>query len=226
MSFTESVVSEGCLIRALPRSRVVNVSATGSTDSHRVRTSLTLSVTRMHFSSSASSSTSTPGVSSTSQGGAMLQITGRVIQENPYVKMGAFHTLDIEVNRDVKISKGEWDSISLERVTEACAEGRGAEVGAIVCGEGLKPLTCPADLVLTLDFRYRCPMPTFGTYDSYSSTDRGARTTQAYRIIIYARQRSRTILQHALHLLSPTYTLCFSPGGGDCQPRIRQRRRI
>ena len=66
----------------------------------------------------------------------MLQISGRVTLENPYVKMGAFHTLDIEANRDVRIVKEDWDSISLERVTDACVEGRGAEVGAIVCGEG------------------------------------------------------------------------------------------
>lgn len=66
----------------------------------------------------------------------MLQISGQCTSENPYVKMGAYHTLDVETNRDVKINKTEWDSISLERVTEACVEGRGAEVGAVVCGEG------------------------------------------------------------------------------------------
>ena len=113
--------------------RVVNTSATGSTESHRVRMSLTLSVSRVHFSPSASSSTAMPAPSIA---GAMLQISGRVTSENPYVKMGAFHTLDIEANRDVRIVKEDWDSISLERVTDACVEGRGAEVGAIVCGEG------------------------------------------------------------------------------------------
>lgn len=50
--------------------------------------------------------------------------------------MGAFHTLDIEANRDVRIEKPEWDSISLERIEEASQPGRGAEVGAVVCGEG------------------------------------------------------------------------------------------
>jgi len=77
------------------------------------------------------SSTSTP-IEAT----ASLQITGRVVEENDYVKMGAFHTLDIESNRDVRIEKLEWDSISLERIEEASLPGRGAEVGAIVCGEG------------------------------------------------------------------------------------------
>jgi protein pelota len=67
---------------------------------------------------------------------ASLQITGRVVEENEHVKMGAFHTLDVEANRDVRIEKPEWDSISLERIEEASQPGRGAEVGAVVCGEG------------------------------------------------------------------------------------------
>jgi len=50
--------------------------------------------------------------------------------------MNAFHTLDIEVGRDVRIEKDEWDSIALTTVEESCVPGRGAEVGAIVCGEG------------------------------------------------------------------------------------------
>jgi len=56
--------------------------------------------------------------------------------ENVHVKMNAFHTLDIEVGRDVRIEKDEWDSIALATVEESCVPGRGAEVGAIVCGEG------------------------------------------------------------------------------------------
>jgi protein pelota len=76
--------------------------------------------------------TSAPPVEPT----ASLQITGRVVEENQHVKMGAFHTLDIEANRDVRIEKPEWDSISLERIEEASQPGRGAEVGAVVCGEG------------------------------------------------------------------------------------------
>ena len=59
-----------------------------------------------------------------------------MVEENEHVKMGAFHTLDVEANRDVRIEKPEWDSISLERIEEASQPGRGAEVGAVVCGEG------------------------------------------------------------------------------------------
>lgn len=125
------------------QSRVQNVSSTGSTESHRVRLNLTLRVGRVDFSSSAAPSTQDP---SADQGGssssapattAALHISGRVTSENQHVKLGAFHTLDIEPNRDVRIEKADgWDSVAIARVEEAIVPGKGAEVGAIVCGEG------------------------------------------------------------------------------------------
>jgi protein pelota len=78
-----------------------------------------------------------------------------VVNENDYVRMGAYHTLDLEgeprssykgrggfglmiANRDFRLTKTQgWDSVALERIEESTKEGRGAEVGAIVCGEGM-----------------------------------------------------------------------------------------
>lgn len=121
-----------------------SVSSTGSTESHRIRLNLTLQVGRVDFSSSAApaasaseSNTDPDGSSAAPPTSATLQIAGRVTSENPHVKLGAFHTLDIEANRDVRIEKAEgWDSIAIARVDEAIVPGRGAEVGAVVCGEG------------------------------------------------------------------------------------------
>lgn len=75
---------------------------------------------------------------STNSGTATLHISGKVSSENPHVKKGAYHTLDLEVGRDFTIIKGEgeWDSIARERIFEVTEPGRGAEVGAIVCGDG------------------------------------------------------------------------------------------
>lgn len=114
-----------------------NVSATGSTESHRVRLNLTLAVSRVAWSPSTTASNDAPNADA-GQPTAGLQITGQVAVENPHVKMGAFHTLDVEANRDVRIEKeeGGWDSIALGRVQESCVPGRGAEVAAVVCGEG------------------------------------------------------------------------------------------
>ena len=47
-------------------------------------------------------------------------------------------TADWTANRDFRLTKTQgWDSVALERVEESTKEGRGAEVGAIVCGEGV-----------------------------------------------------------------------------------------
>lgn len=172
-----NLIQEGDDVQATTLRRVQTVSNTGSTDSQRVRTRLTLHVTRTQFAAGSSSSSATAssnaaasstnatasssgtsgGVGSTT--GAGMHITGRVTEENAHVKMGAFHTLDIEVNRDVKIIKQEWDRIALDRVDEACAEGRGAEVGAIVCGEGTAALCLMSEHMTTIRQRIDVPVP-------------------------------------------------------------------
>lgn len=71
-------------------------------------------------------------------GTATLHVSGTVAEENDHVKKGAFHTLDLEVDRDFTVIKhaGEWDSVARDRVRDMTEVGRGADVGAIVCGEG------------------------------------------------------------------------------------------
>ncbi|KAJ3550047.1 hypothetical protein NMY22_g647 [Coprinellus aureogranulatus] len=137
-----NLISEGDSVRATALRRVQNVSSTGSTESHRVRTHLTIQVAKVEFSPAAASGQQESG-SGTDQSlnasgpAAALHISGPVIEENQHVRMGAWHTLDIEPNRDVRIEKTEgWDSIARARVEEAIVPGRGAEVAALVCGEG------------------------------------------------------------------------------------------
>jgi protein pelota len=89
--------------------KVQTVSSTGSSDSFRVRINLTLEVAKVFypsftssftnnqttFSSGASSSTAT-ATGQSKESTASLQISGKVVNENDYVRLGAFHTLDLE----------------------------------------------------------------------------------------------------------------------------------
>jgi len=34
--------------------------------------------------------------------------------------MGAYHTLDLEMNRKFTLQKSEWDSVALERIGKSC----------------------------------------------------------------------------------------------------------
>lgn len=65
-----------------------------------------------------------------------LRVNGRVCEENADVKMGSYHTIDLELNRKVTIRKEEWDIISLDRLHKACDVTERAEVAAIVMQEG------------------------------------------------------------------------------------------
>ncbi|KZV76133.1 pelota [Peniophora sp. CONT] len=154
-----NLIQEGDNVRAPAIRRVQNVSSTGSSESHRVRTSLTLTVTRVNFSAAAAPAASETTTNAPVEPSASLQITGRVAQENAYVKLGAFHTLDVEANRDVRIEKHEWDSIALDRVQEASIPGRGAEVGAIVCGEGTAAFCLLSQHMTIVRQRIDVPIP-------------------------------------------------------------------
>ena len=81
-------------------SKVTSESNTGSSSSERVRTVLTISVETIEYDTTA----------------CTLRVKGRNIKENQFVKMGAYHTLDLQMNQKFTLTKEHWDSIALDRV--------------------------------------------------------------------------------------------------------------
>ena len=67
----------------------------------------------------------------------MLRLKGRNIEENPHVKMGASHTIELELNRKFELRKALWDSIHLDRIEQATDPGRSADLAAVIMQEGL-----------------------------------------------------------------------------------------
>jgi protein pelota len=116
-----NLISEGDSVRSTTVRKVQTESSTGSSTSSRVRTMLTISVETIDFDTQA----------------CMLRLKGKNIEENQYVKMGAYHTLDLEMNRKFRLSKHEWDSVSLDRVELACDPTKSADVAAVIMQDGL-----------------------------------------------------------------------------------------
>lgn len=141
-----NLIQQGDHVRASAVRRIVSESSTGSTESHRIKLVLTIRVDKVIFSaansapSSDPSSSASPAAASASDVAA-LHLSGPVVSESQHVKMGAFHTLDLELNRDFTLIKaqGEWDSINQDRIHEATQLGGSgqAEVGAIIAGDGI-----------------------------------------------------------------------------------------
>ncbi|XP_028170772.1 protein pelota [Ostrinia furnacalis] len=116
-----NLIAEGDAVTASTVRKVQTESSTGSSTSNRVRTTLTIRVETIDFDTQA----------------CVLRLKGRNIVENQYVKMGAYHTLDLELNRKFTLQKILWDSVALERVDMACDPAQNADVAAVVMQEGL-----------------------------------------------------------------------------------------
>ncbi|VDP27125.1 unnamed protein product [Onchocerca flexuosa] len=49
----------------------------------------------------------------------ILHLKGRNVAENKHVKMGQYHTLDIDTGKKFQLWKSCWDSIDLDRLNLA-----------------------------------------------------------------------------------------------------------
>lgn len=58
-------------------------------------------------------------------------------RENQHVKMRSHHTVELELYKQFRLTKAEWDDVSLERLEEACSEKTKAQAAAIVMQEGI-----------------------------------------------------------------------------------------
>ena len=108
-------------LRASTIRKVTVESATGTTGSNRVRTTLTIKVESVEYDNQA----------------FILRIKGRNIEENQFVKLNQYHTLDLEVNRKFTLTKNNWDSVALQRLEIAFDPAQNADLAAIVMHEGL-----------------------------------------------------------------------------------------
>lgn len=67
----------------------------------------------------------------------VIRLSGRNTSESEHVKLGAFHTLELEPHRNFTVRKQCWDTIFLERLDLACNPARQATVAAVVMQQGL-----------------------------------------------------------------------------------------
>ncbi|KAI4119002.1 MAG: hypothetical protein LQ345_001033 [Seirophora villosa] len=124
MWYAYNLIRPRDLLRASALRRVVTESATGSTSSTRVHTTLTIRVESLDFDPQSS----------------QLHVSGRIAEETKFTKVGQYHTLDLELQRNFTLIKdGEeaWDSVARGIIKEACDPVKSADVWAVVMQEGL-----------------------------------------------------------------------------------------
>ena len=65
-----------------------------------------------------------------------MRVSGTNLVASDAIKLGAHHTIQLELNKQFTIYKDEWDSVVLDRIDQACNPERTAEVAALVLNEG------------------------------------------------------------------------------------------
>lgn len=143
MWHTYNLVQVGDSLRASTIRKVQTESSTGSVGSSRVRTTLTISVETIDFDSQA----------------CQLRVKGTNIEENQYVKMGAYHTIELELNRKFTLAKKVWDSIVLDRIDQACDPSQKADVAAVVMQEGLANIVLVTSAMTLLRAKIEVTIP-------------------------------------------------------------------
>lgn len=154
------------IVRCTTLRKVVNTSSTGSTTSSKLRINLSIQVQKVDFDTDV----------------LQVRLSGPNVEENKHVKMGAAHTLTLELGRDFSIEKECWDQIFLDRIEEACNPERGAEVAAVVMQPGLAHVCVVTGAVTVTKARIDMNIPKKRT----GSTNHAKALTKFYEAIYQA----------------------------------------
>lgn len=180
-----NLLSQNDLVRCTTLRKVINTSSTGSTTSNKVRMNLTIKVTKVDFDVDT----------------LQVRISGPNVEESKYVKMGAHHTLTIELGRNFSIEKDCWDQIYLDRIEEACNPERAAEIAAIVMQPGLAHLCLVTGSITVTKARIDVTIPKKRT----GSTNHAKALKKFYEACYQA------VLRH-VDFAKIKAVLCASPG--------------
>ncbi|XP_043720647.1 protein PELOTA 1 [Telopea speciosissima] len=116
-----NLICQGDTVMAVTVRKVLRESASGGRDAERVKLKLEIKVEAVDYDKE----------------GSVLRLRGKNILENEYVKIGAFHTLEIELHRPFVLRKDIWDSLALDALHQASDPSGSADLAVVLMQEGL-----------------------------------------------------------------------------------------
>ncbi|KAJ6306712.1 hypothetical protein OIU78_021931 [Salix suchowensis] len=118
--FVYNLIANGDSVMAVTVRKVLRETATGR-DAERVKLKLEIKVEAIEYD----------------KVGSVLRIRGKNVLENEHVKIGAFHTLEIELHRPFVLRKELWDSLALDVLKQASDPAASADLAVVLMQEGL-----------------------------------------------------------------------------------------
>ncbi|CAK7346657.1 unnamed protein product [Dovyalis caffra] len=119
--FAYNLIAPGDAVMAVTVRKVLRETANGRRDAERVKLKLQIEVEGTEYEKAES----------------ILRIRGKNTLENEYVKIGAFHTLELELHRPFVLRKALWDSLALDILNQASDPAASADLAVVLMQEGL-----------------------------------------------------------------------------------------
>uniref|UniRef100_A0A5B7BGN3 Protein pelota homolog n=1 Tax=Davidia involucrata TaxID=16924 RepID=A0A5B7BGN3_DAVIN len=138
-----NLIAEGDSVLAVTVRKVLREAASGGREAERVKLKLEIKVEVVDYDKE----------------GSVLRIRGKNILENEYVKMGAFHTLEIELHRPFVLRKEVWDSLALDILHQASDPSASADLAVVLMQEGLAHILLVGKSVTTTRSRVEASIP-------------------------------------------------------------------
>lgn len=138
-----NLICVGDSVLAVTVRKVLREMASGGRDAERVKLKLEIKVESVDYDKE----------------GSVLRIRGKNILENEHVKIGQFHTLEIEPHRPFVLRKVIWDSMALDVLQQACDPSASADLAVILMQEGLAHLFLIGKSITTTRSRIETSIP-------------------------------------------------------------------
>eukprot|EP00955_Chlamydomonas_euryale_P083497 363865-Chlamydomonas_euryale.AAC.17 len=76
--------------------------------------------------------------------GSSIRLRGKNLTENDHVKLGAYHTLELEPHRAFTLYKAVWDALDVDRVRQASDPALSADLAAVLITKARPGALCRA----------------------------------------------------------------------------------
>ncbi|XP_021749375.1 protein PELOTA 1-like [Chenopodium quinoa] len=116
-----NLIAEGDHVVGVTVRKVMRETASRGMDAERVKLKLEIKVEAVEYDKE----------------GSALRIRGKNTLENGYVKIGAFHTMELELQRPFVLRKNDWDSLVLDMLNQAVDPAAKADLAVVLLQEGL-----------------------------------------------------------------------------------------
>jgi protein pelota len=120
MWHTFNLIREGDQVTATTYRKISKDTGVGA-DSERIKLKLTVIVEVVEFDAE----------------GGTIRLRGKNMTETEHVKLGAYHTLELEQQRAFTLFKTCWDALDVERVQQAIDPALSADLAVVLITEGL-----------------------------------------------------------------------------------------